>query len=182
MFEKGKLLYEGKIKKERKIVNSIKAGAVGIVFLSICFLMYLVFFKVIPIREEAEWAWFIPGIVVGPISFVLGIGFISIAIAGKKDLKIYDNGIELPDRSFIQILQKKENYICFKDIKSVYPNEILPYTYMVIKKRGGKKIPKLGILYKRDIDDIELFIRIIEKKVKVVKNICWKLGRGEVRI
>ncbi|MBU3901929.1 MAG: hypothetical protein KKE04_00995, partial [Candidatus Thermoplasmatota archaeon] len=68
--------------------------------------------------------------------------------------------------------------------ESVYTDEMFsfPYTYMVIKKKGGKKIPKLGILYKKDIDDIELFIRILEKKVKVVKNICWKLGGGEVRI
>ena len=110
ILKKGEVLYEKKIKKERKILYSIIAGAVGVVFLCICFLMYLVFFKVIPIREEAEWAWFIPGILVGPICFVFGIGFISIAITGKKDLKIYENGIDLPDHTFLQILQKKENY------------------------------------------------------------------------
>lgn len=93
-------------------------------------------------------------------SLMLILGIISsfIFVLSKDVLKIYSDGLVLPEKRIKQYVFREENFIPFTDIDAIYLNRTLPYVTII-----GKNIfPPM--LLKDKIYNMNHFIKVLKEK------------------
>ena len=185
---KGKILYDSSIMEEvrewHKILkkDQLTKGMIGVIFALLVFIIAILPRDPTTLTKEQLGASYVLILIILPILLIYGIGAILYS-THIEYLKIYENGMTLPYRSFIIIntLLRKSNFIPFLQIKEIYSkhgeetplggNPYPPYIYIKLKGRwkGTEAFHINEIGGKEHLDE---FINIVKKKVKKV-NIRW---------
>lgn len=104
-----------------------------------------------------------------------------------EHLKIFEDGILHPERRTLKMFIEKKHFIIpFSEIECIYPNinQHLPYLIIKVSENFAKNLSSWtwsrkshGIILEKDfIYDMGEFIKILEGKVKIVKETDWRLS------
>lgn len=108
------------------------------------------------------------------IIFILTMcSYLIVKVVMIKDLKVYENGIISPFRSFSQILRRRENFIPFSQVETVYPNKRQNLKYVTIVLKGNDPYP----IDKKWIYDLDKFVNVLKDRVKVIEDIDYIVVR-----
>jgi uncharacterized membrane protein YeiB len=102
-----------------------------------------------------------------PIFLIIGLLFI-IGVFALSNLKIYKEGISLPERSIKQTLSGKENYLDYNEIEKIVIGEEMYAIFIETKNRGKKAIDKEDF---SDLNNIKkILMDIIPDKLELKAN------------
>ena len=168
MTSRGKLLYDESIINLRIKHNKIEKRRIfchcffiSIIIIIVLFMFSLSFFL---FEWEENIVQFIITVILGVIAIGVAIFFdidIILSALSIDDIKIYENGIVLPQKIGIP---PKELFISYSDIQILFTNNKLPKMTILLKNQSPKNIFRSEIISK------SRFIGEIEEKVQVIKD------------